>query len=125
MYVRYEVRRATEVPVELVCGEWDEPVTLTTTDLSPRGCFLGSHVLVEPGTPVVVSFRLAGSGYEAAEWTLFGEVTRVSSGRRRTDPGRAGLGVRFVGTRPWERLRIRERLHGVPPPLPPRPIARA
>jgi len=122
MYARYEVRRAMRIPVELICADWDEPVVLTTADLSPRGCFLPSRVLIDQGTPVVVTFRL---GRDGAEWSLFGEVSRVSSWRRRSDPYRTGLGVRFVSTRPWERLRLRERLRGVPPPIPARAIARA
>jgi hypothetical protein len=115
MHTRYEVRRAVNVPVEMVCADWDEPVTLTTADLSPQGCFLPSAVLIERGTPVVVSFRL---GLDGAEWSFFGEVARVSSWRRRTDPFRRGMGVRFVGTRAWERLRLRDRLRGTPPPVP-------
>jgi len=115
MHARYEMRRAMRVPVELVSADWDEPVTLTSSDLSPRGCFLPSNVLLERGTPVVVSFRI---GRDAAEWTLFGEVVRVSAWRRRTDAFAGGFGVRFVGTRAMERLRLRERLRGVPPPLP-------
>ncbi|MBI5487715.1 MAG: PilZ domain-containing protein [Deltaproteobacteria bacterium] len=103
------------VPVELVCADWDEPVRLETADLSPRGCFLPARVLVEQGTPVVVSFRIGDGG---DEWTIFGEVSRVSSWRRRSDPQERGMGVRFLGTGPWERIRIRERLRGVPPPLP-------
>lgn len=122
MYARYEMRRALRVPVELVSPEWDEPVTLTSADLSPRGCFLPSRVLLERGTPVVVSFRL---GADAAEWTLFGEVVRVSAFRRRSDPYAGGFGVRFVGTRAMERLRLRERLRGVPPPLPRRQLRAA
>jgi hypothetical protein len=114
-HVRYEMRRAVNVPVELVCSDWDEPVVLTTADLSPQGCFLPSALLVDQGTPVVVSFRL---GEDGVEWSFFGEVARVSSWRRRTDPFARGMGVRFVGTRPWERLRLRSRLRGVPPPLP-------
>jgi hypothetical protein len=115
MYVRHEIRRAVRVPVELVCADWDEPVRLETADLSPRGCFVPSRLLMEQGTPVVVSFRI-GEGGE--EWTVFGEVSRVASWRRRSDPHEAGMGVRFLGTRPWDRIRIRERLRGVPPPLP-------
>lgn len=115
MYVRYEMRRAVRIPVELISPDWDEPVTLTSADLSPRGCYLPSRVLLERGTPVVLSFRL---GSDPAEWTLFGEVVRVSAWRRVTDRHDGGFGVRFVGTRPMDRLRLRERLRGVPPPLP-------
>ena len=82
MYVRHEIRRAVRVPVELVCADWDEPVRLETADLSPRGCFVPSRLLMEQGTPVVVSFRI-GQGGE--EWTVFGEVSRVASWRRRSD----------------------------------------
>jgi len=115
MYVRYEMRRAMRIPVELMTPDWDEPVTLTSADLSPRGCYLPSRVLLERGTPVVVSFRL---GSDAAEWTLFGEGVRVSAWRRLTDRHDGGFGVRFVGTRAMDRLRLRERLRGGPPPLP-------
>jgi len=117
MHVRYEVRKAVRVPVEVVCAEWDEPVAMTTADLSPRGCFLPTGVLVEPGTSLVVSFRIGG---EAGECSFFGEVSRVARWRRRTDPRFGGLGVRFIGLRPIERLRLRERLRRVPPPLPSR-----
>jgi hypothetical protein len=89
---------------------------LRTEDISPRGCFVQAGVLIDPGTPVVVSFRLREA---EPEYTVFGEVTRVQVTRRRSDSGEGGFGVRFKGLGAMERLQIRERLRGVPPPLPP------
>ena len=115
MRTRFEVRKAARLPVEVISAEWDEPVTLTTSDMSPRGCFIRTGVLVDEGEEVVIAFRL-GEGGE--EMLLFGEVARVAIQRRRSDVGATGFGIRFTDIRAMDRIRIRERLRGVPPPLP-------
>jgi hypothetical protein len=115
MRSRFEVRKAIRLPMEVIMADWDEPVELSTSDLSPRGCFVRSGVLVDDGEPVVVSLRLSGSD---EEMLIFGEVARVAFHRRRQDVGPSGFGIRFTDTKPMQRVRIRERLRGVPPPLP-------
>ncbi len=118
MYMRFEVRKAMRVPIDLVSACWDEPVELKASDFSPRGLFVRTGVLaLDRGEPVVISFRM---GPGKREVSLFGEVARVSAQRRGGDLGDAGIGIRFVDTRPIDRIRLREWLRGVPPPLPPR-----
>ncbi len=113
---RFEVRKARRTETDLIASLWDEPVPLQATDLSPAGLFIPSEILLEPGEVVVACFSLPG---HREEFQLFGEVAWVSVPRRATDPdGMAGMGVRFVKTKPLERLTIRQSLRRLPPPLP-------
>lgn len=112
---RFEVRKARRTDTELIASLWDEPIPMLATDLSPAGLFVPSDLLLEPGEVVVACFALPG---HREEFQIFGEVAWISMPRRATDPGPAGMGVRFLKTRPIERLTIRESLRLVPPPLP-------
>ncbi|HUT77419.1 MAG TPA: PilZ domain-containing protein [Polyangia bacterium] len=116
MTKRYEVRRLVGVPMEVISARSDLPVTFVTWDLSPRGAFLMSDARPRPGEQIVCAFNLDG----LREFCFFGEVTRVSRGRRACDSGPGGFGVRFTDAKPFERLVIRGELRRSPPGLPSR-----
>lgn len=112
MQKRFEMRRSTDIPVEIMTAMWDEPVRLYAGDLSPGGLFLRSEFFLDAETPVICTFKLH------KEHFVYGKVLRQNPMRRRTDRGRPGFGVEFMYTTPLTRLRIREALRGLPPPIP-------
>lgn len=114
MHKRFEMRRSTDIPVEIVTAMGDEPIMLYASDLSPGGLFLKSDLLFDSGLPVICSFKLR------ADHFIYGKVARANPMRRKTDRGRPGFGVEFMYTTPITRLRIREALRGLPPPVPSR-----
>ena len=114
MQKRFEMRRSTDIPVEIMTAAWDEPIRLYARDLSPGGLFVRSEFFLDAGVPVICSFKLHKEHY------VYGKVLRANMMRRRTDRGRPGFGVEFLYTTPITRLRIRESLRGLPPPIPAR-----
>ena len=112
---RFEVRKAKDTSIELVCQHWDEPIELQATDISPGGLFIPSDILLETGEPIVACFNLKG---HKQEFQLFGDVVWVALPRRDSDYGAAGMAVSFIKTTPLERMSIRQSLRYVPPPLP-------
>jgi hypothetical protein len=86
-------------------------------DLSPFGMWIETPHLMLPGERVVVAFR-------PPEWpvpfalTVFGEVARISMGRRKDDDGLTGMGIEFTDISDTEREALEACLRGLPPPLP-------
>lgn len=118
MKQRFEMRRSIHIPVEIVTAMWDEPIWFRTSDLTPRGAFVESEFLPNTGDHLVCSFDLGLGSSPQYNYCFFGEVTRVNLLRRLVDRGRPGFGVRFLDTTPIERLKIRNALRGLPPPVP-------
>jgi hypothetical protein len=118
MKKRCETRRLAGVHMEMISSRCRETLDVFTGDLSPRGAYVVSPLVPAVGDHLVCCFSL---GEKPREYLFFGEVTRVSLGRRRGDAGPAGFGVRFLDATPLERLLIRSELRGVPPPTPARP----
>ncbi len=114
MYKRFEIRRQTALPMEIISSFADEPFCLTATNLSPRGAYLESELLPDLGEHLVCSFDLENA------FCLFGEVSRVNLMRRKWETGRPGFGIQFLDATPKERLAIRQALRGLPPPVPKR-----
>jgi hypothetical protein len=112
MQQRFEMRRSADIPVEITTSLWDRPVRLRASDLSPGGLFLNSELILDPGLPIICSFRLF------KEHFVYGRVSRMNRMRRATDRGKPGFGVEFMYTTPITRIRIREALRGLPPPIP-------
>jgi hypothetical protein len=50
--------------------------------------------------------------------TVFGEVARISKGRRKVDHGHTGMGIEFCDLTEAEHAALAECLRGLPPPLP-------
>lgn len=115
MHKRFELRRTAAVPIEVITSHWDEPLFLLSSDLSPRGAYLCTDLLPNPGEDLVCSFRLKEN---EPEYCFFAEVTRVNLLRRESDFGLPGFGVEFVDASPADRLGIRSTLRGLPPPAP-------
>ncbi len=115
---RFEVRKAYRGSVDLIAALWDQAVTFLCEDLSPRGTFVRTSFPLSLGETVVCSVSLKDEDGMSRDLDLFGKVVRVEMPRRKADGGRAGMGIRFVGITPVERLRIRSCLRGTPPPLP-------
>ena len=115
---RFEVRKAFTGSVDLIASLWDTSVTFLCEDLSPRGTFVRTSFPLSIGETVVCSVRLEDDDGQSRDLDLFGKVVRVKMPRRKADGGSAGMGIRFVGITPVERLRIRSCLRGTPPPLP-------
>lgn len=111
---RFETRRCASVGIEVISSLWDIPIGFVTRDLSPRGGYVLSELLPDPGDHVICSFGLdPGRTFE-----LFAEVARVNPLRRSTDTAHPGFGLRFLDAGPWDRLHIRRALAGIPPTLP-------
>lgn len=115
MYKRFEIRKKTVVPIEVITNFWDEPISLLSSDLSPRGTYIVSELMPQLGEHIVCSFDIRR---EDPSYCLFGEVSRINWHRRKTDTGPPGFGVRFLDIKPMERLKIRDALRGMPPSLP-------
>ncbi|MDJ0762498.1 MAG: PilZ domain-containing protein [Myxococcota bacterium] len=115
MYKRYELRRSFNFPLEVITSDWDEPIDLIASDLSPLGAYIESELFPGAGEHVVCSFNLLRG---RPEYCFFGEVTRINFLRRRTDNGRPGFGIKFLDTTPVKRIQIRHSLRGLPPPIP-------
>lgn len=89
-------------------------------DVSPYGLLVACDGPVELHEKVFVSFRVPG---EAKWFDADAEVVRVVRGHRPGDPG-PSVGLRFTSIRLADRLAIHDRLRGLPPVLPARPLRR-
>ncbi len=88
-------------------------------DVSPFGLLVAADAESKLGETVVVSFQARGRWYDAVA-----EVARVVEGWRPWDPGYA-IGLRFTQISLADRLELRKRLRGVPPPVPRRALRAA
>jgi hypothetical protein len=87
-------------------------------DMSPHGLLVAADTPVDVGERVLVSFQAPGeSGWFDAE----ARVARVIEGWREGDPGYC-MGLRFTRIPLATRLELRDRLLGLPPPLPQRHV---
>ncbi|HUT77418.1 MAG TPA: PilZ domain-containing protein [Polyangia bacterium] len=111
---RFETRRGASVGIEVISSLWDTPIDFLTRDLSPRGAYVRSELLPDPGDHVICSFDLGCR----RPFELFAEVVRVNLLRRAGDGADPGFGLRFLDARPFDRLRIRQALANTPPPRP-------
>ena len=122
MSPRLEMRRARLTPVVLSHDDWPWPELLVATEVSPRGLYVSAEErLLRAGEEVRVSFRLGTPEL----WEASGVVAHFQRRRRRADPGYSGMGVELFDLSALERIRIRELLRGVPPPLPAAVVAAA
>lgn len=110
---RRAVRRAVELPCEVVSRYVDQPLLYWATDLSPFGMWLETKFPMQAGERLVVCFQ-PPIWWRARELMVFAEVVRASSGR---DNAR-GMAVEFNDLNVHERRTLRGWLRGRPPPLP-------
>ncbi len=115
---RRALRRAVELPCDLVSRYLDEPLLYWATDLSPFGLWLETPVPMQLGEQVVLSFQPA-VWWPSREITVFAEVVRVTNGRRASArPARTGMGLEFLDLDFNEQRALSAWLRGRPPPLP-------
>jgi hypothetical protein len=114
---RRALRRAVPIECQVVRERDFRLVASRGVDLSPLGMLVLAHARVLTGEPVVVSFRLPGTG----EWfDAEATVARVVHGRRPTDKRRRCFGLAFEAIEEHTRALLEEALRGVPPPIPAR-----
>jgi hypothetical protein len=109
------MRRAALVDCQVVRERDFKLIGTRGVDMSPHGMLVlaqGDRIMT--GEPVIVAFRLGGSGW----WfDSLATVARVLHGRRPGDVGRC-FGIEFDPLEPDVQSFIRRALRGVPPPLP-------
>jgi hypothetical protein len=111
---RRAVRRAVTLEVEIYFPDRDEPFVCEASDLSPFGMWFETSELLEPGDPVLVSFRLP-RWPAAFDLTICGQVARVSWGRRQSDGGLTGMALSFVDLTETELDDMEACLRDLPP----------
>ena len=120
---RRSLRRAVDVPREVVGEERFELLSRRALDLSDDGAFVLLEPGVQPPRPgdeVFVSLRVPHSRH----WVgAVARVARIVRGRRAQDPG-VGIGLQFVAMDRVEQALLRSALPGLPPPLPGRHLRR-
>ena len=109
------MRRAVELPCELVSSYVDVPLLYWATDLTPYGLWLETPMPMQLGEQVVVCFK-PHVWWSSRELMLFAEVTRVSSCRGQD----RGMGLEFLDISAHERRALEVWLRRRPPPLPKR-----
>ena len=107
MQKRFEVRRSTIIPTEVMAPYWNDSLDLVAADLSPRGMYLLSEDMPQIGEYLFCSFALHG---EDPEYSFFSRVQRVNWHRRKTERMRPGFGVEFLDVPEEERGAAFDRL---------------
>ena len=116
---RRSLRRAVDLPCQLVSKFVDEPLLYWATDLSPEGIWIETPIPMRTGEVVVLCFQPT-IWWPGSELRLFAEVARVSTARRRREAGLAGMGLEFLDLSVHEHRALSAWLRGRPPPLPKR-----
>jgi hypothetical protein len=116
---RRALRRAVEIPCEVVSKFVDEPLLYWATDLSPEGIWIETPIPMRTGEVVVLCFQ-PPVWWSTRELRVFAEVARVCTTRRRSDAGVSGMGLEFRDLCPEESRALQAWLRGRPPPLPKR-----
>ncbi|MBW2523003.1 MAG: PilZ domain-containing protein [Deltaproteobacteria bacterium] len=112
-------RKSVDIECEVIRTDTDEPIFCRGTDLSHSGIWLQTEELLRPGEQLVITFR-------PPDWpspfsiTVFGQVARVSPGRRVSDRGLTGMGVEFADLSEAEREALDACIQGLPAPEPQR-----
>jgi len=112
------VRRAVRARCQAVRLDDFRLVGERVLDVSPLGMLLAADREMQIGDDVVVSFQLP----DGDEWfDAEARVARVIEGWRPWDPGYC-VGLRFTSIDLDARMSLREKLRGLPPPVPARPL---
>ncbi len=110
---RQALRRALRLECALVSHTFDVPVDYVAVDVSPHGMWIDTYFPLHPGSEVVLSFTPPGG----EELTVFAEVKRAVTGRRRGDRGPLGMAVAFTDATAAETEELGRCLRGIPPRL--------
>ena len=115
---RRVLRRAVRSDCQAVSTDSFRLLGERVLDVSPYGLLLAADDGAEAGEEVFVSFRIPGC---RRVFDAEAEVARVIEGWRPADPGYA-LGLRFTRIALEDRLFLKARLKGTPPPVPQRAL---
>ena len=125
LVTRRIVRRSVRARCAAVAMDGLRLVGTRVLDVSPLGILVACDGAVDPQEELLVSFEVPGSvaGSERFDAWVDAEarVARVVRGHRPRDPGYCA-GLEFTRISLASRMLIRERLQGVPPPVPTRPL---
>ena len=111
---RRALRRAVELPCEVISRHLDEPLLYWASDLTPQGVWVETTAPMPLGERVVVCFEPT-IWWCRRELVLFAEVTRVAWTRA---PSERGMGLVFTDITEHEQRALAAWLRGRPPPLP-------
>ncbi len=116
---RRGVRRAVDIPCELVRSGNDRVHRYRATNLSHDGMWLHTPNPARAGEVVVVCFR-PGDGWNHRELHVFGEVVRVTSVRHRPGelPPDVGMGLELLDLTAEQQRQLRGWLISRRQPLP-------
>jgi len=117
--IRRALRRAVDIPCEIVSKFVDEPLLYWATDLSPYGIWIETPIPMRTGEMLVLCFQ-PPVWWSGRELRVFAEVSRVCTSRRRACAGLSGMGLEFRDIPPHELRALGAWLRGRPPPLPKR-----
>ena len=113
---RRALRRAVEIPCEIISSSVDQPLLHWATDLSPFGMWVETSFPMKAGEVVVVSFQ-PPVWWPAREITVFARITRVADSGPPPAAGR-GMGLELLDLTCHERRALQSWLRGRPPHLP-------
>lgn len=113
---RRALRRAVELPCEIVSRYVDEPLLYWATELTPYGIWLEAPAPMQVGEQVVVGFQPL-VWWHRRELMVFAEVTRVAWHR---EASMRGMALEFIDITPHEQRALSAWLRGRPPQLPKR-----
>ena len=108
---RRALRRAVEIPCDVVSSRVDEPLLYWATDLSPHGLWLETTFPMLVGEQLVVCFQ-PPVWWPGGELSVFAEVARSTRG------GAQGMGLEFLDLDQHEARALHSWLRGRPPPFP-------
>lgn len=115
---REVVRRFVGVRCEAVTDRDFRLVGRTLRDLSPSGAFVETEAPLAIGELVYVSFQAPRTRVWMDACAI---VARNAHGRRASDRGKRGVGLRFVSIDAADRAVLEAALRRMPPPVPERP----
>jgi hypothetical protein len=113
---RNKLRRAVEIPCDIVTRHIDEPLMYWATDLTSDGIWLETNFPMRAGERVVVCLKPA-IFWRSRELMLFAEVVRSASVVSRSEQA-CGMGLIFTDIDRHEQRALDGWLRGRPPRLP-------
>lgn len=116
---RVVIRRFVGVRCEAVTDDGFRLIGRTIRDLSSTGAFLETDADLVFGELVYLAFQAPRTRRWLDACAL---VARRVSGRRETDRGKRGVGLRFVSMDATDRAILEASLRKMPPPIPERSV---
>jgi hypothetical protein len=100
---RRGTRHPAELPCKIVSHYWEEAVPHHITQVSTHGAWIDTLFPLHPGAEVVLCFTPPGERHEI---TVFANVARVVTGRRKADRAPLGMALAFKDLTADERVAL-------------------